>query len=47
MRQAGFVICTLKGRQEGKYTEGASARKRLLPLECAFKAAVHLMGFLH
>jgi len=36
-----------KGRQKGEYTEGAGARKRLLPLECAVQAAVHLMGFLH
>jgi len=46
MRQAGCVACTPKGRQEGEYTEGAGARKRLLPLECAVKAAAHLMGFL-
>jgi len=47
MRQAGCVACTPKGRQEVEYTKGAGARKRLLPLECAHKAAVHLMGFLH
>ena len=40
MRQAGCVTCAPKGCQEGEYTEGAGARKRLLPLECAVKAAV-------
>jgi len=47
MHQAGCVTCAPKGRQEGEYTEGAGARKGLLPLECAVQAAVHLMGFLH
>jgi len=45
--QASCVTGTTKGRQKGEYTEGAGARKRLLPLECAVQAAVHLMGFLH
>jgi len=47
MRQAGCVTFAPKGHQEGEYTEGAGARKRLFPLEFAVKAAVHLMGFLH
>jgi len=47
MRRAGCVTCAPKGRQEGEYTEGAGARKRLLPSECAFHSAVHLMGSLH
>jgi len=42
MRQAGRVTCAPKGCQEGEYTEGAGACKRLLPLECAVQAAVIL-----
>jgi len=47
MRHASCVTGAPKGRQEGEYTVGASAREWLLPLECAIQAAVHLMCFLH